>query len=70
MLTLAHLVRRSWSVSLQDNKDNCVLACIYCHYIFDNDKGRGLRNMNRARERIKALDPQYYQITYGDDSDL
>ena len=65
-LDMMHLVRRSYSPRLRDEKKNCALGCRDCHYIFDNMPWHwgSLGHFPSIVKRIKELDEQYYYITF------
>jgi ribosomal protein L32 len=66
-LDAVHLIRKSWSIALQDNPKNIVLGCRRCHEVFD-DKPEirdMLGNMGEVKDRVRQMDAQYYHINFG-----
>ena len=61
-ITHCHLVRRSYSQKLIVHPLNIVHACLDCHNTYDNDITERvlLNNYDKALERIKMLDCDYY----------
>lgn len=59
----AHIIRRSYSLKLQDEIANIILACRRCHDIFDSNNLmiiKRLKNINFILEIMEALDEHYY----------
>lgn len=61
-LTLLHVIRKSESKKYKLMKENCFLACLQCHDVFDNDNSKrwNLPNIDIVLERMKSLDTGYY----------
>ena len=62
-LTLAHLIRRSYSKEFILDDRNLVLACMSCHTIYDDGYGlklKFLHNLDKALLRVKEMDELYY----------
>ena len=57
---LVHIIRQSADLELRDAEDNCILACVECHDIFDNKDFRKLNNIDKVLKKMKKLDENYY----------
>lgn len=60
---LVHIIRQSYSIELQDDKENCTLGCQDCHSIFDDgeiDEVMKLKGIEVVLNKMKDLDELYF----------